>query len=296
MIADIVQRALIGVAISLAIGWLAVRKKSLSPSGALGAVVIGSIIFAFGNFAAGALLVAFFASSSALSHYKKNSSQKKRVAKLFDKTGRRDIGQVLANGAVAALSIVAAALLPHPLSSLSLAAFVGALATVNADTWATELGVLSKTPPRLITNLRPVTPGTSGAITFIGTVATIGGAVFIGSAWALFLFLQMALQSVVPPSASFLLGMLLQFVPMALIAGVAGSLSDSLMGATIQAHYFDAHDHALTERPHETDSHGNQTKNQRARGLRWLNNDWVNFLSSLAGALVAVAIQLALSA
>ena len=48
------------------------------------------------TWSAGILLVAFFVSSSALSHYKAQSRSKRDAARFFDKTGQRDIGQALA--------------------------------------------------------------------------------------------------------------------------------------------------------------------------------------------------------
>src|SRR5262249_15057089 len=61
-----------------------------------------------------------------------------------------------------------------------LAAFVGAMATANADTWATEVGTLSTEEPRLITTGEPVAPGTSGGVTLLGTGAALAGAVSVG--------------------------------------------------------------------------------------------------------------------
>ncbi len=181
VLGSLVFRLLIGLAASALIGILALRRGSLTPSGAWGAVIVGTMIFGFGGFAAGLTLIAFFVSSSLLSHFKQNNVRKQRAAEMFEKGGQRDIGQVLANGGAAAIFAVLSALVmpvAFPLlASLGVtdyrhtqimgalwdgttAAFVGAIATVNADTWATELGVLSATKPRSILSLQTVEPGT----------------------------------------------------------------------------------------------------------------------------------------
>ena len=74
-------------------------------------------------------------------------------------------------------------------------------------------------------------------------------------------------------------------IGVATIGGVIGSLSDSLMGATVQRLYMGPH--GLTERAHASDG----TPLPLVRGWRWMNNDAVNFISSLIGALVAVGIM-----
>lgn len=69
------------------------------------------------------------------------------------------------------------------LSPLSLFMFGGVLgnyACTCGDTWASELGVLSKAPPRLITSWRPVHPGTNGGVTRTGLLASLYGGLFIG--------------------------------------------------------------------------------------------------------------------
>lgn len=50
-----------------------------------------------------------------------------------------------------------------------------------ADTFSSELGILSKSKPRLLTswNLREVPPGTNGGVTLAGTLAGFGGAAII---------------------------------------------------------------------------------------------------------------------
>jgi uncharacterized membrane protein len=287
------------------IGLVAYRRGSLSKSGVLGAVMTGTTIFGFGGFMAGMLLVAFFVSSSLLSHFKQNSQQKQRAAEMFDKGGQRDLGQALANGGAAAVFAIGAAIVffafqqscvpvienPPPLDSGSFtcswplsvasnafnAAVIGALATVNADTWATELGVLSETKPRLITNLsKIVEPGTSGGITSTGIFAALSGAIFIS---ILFWFFDRRL-----PYATFFLGFYKTEVFFAsTLGGLLGSLFDSFLGATAQAIYYSDQRQKETEKPIEKDG----TPNKLIRGWKWLDNDWVNFISSVVGALIS---------
>ena len=48
------------------------------------------------------------------------------------------------------------------------------------DTLASELGILSKSPPLLITTFKRVPPGTNGAMSVLGTVVSILGGGLIG--------------------------------------------------------------------------------------------------------------------
>lgn len=263
---------LIGFLFAFTIAALAYQRGSLSSSGAVGTIIIGTLIFAIGGLAWAVLLVGFFVSSSALSHYKENA--KAHLAEKFQKGHRRDLGQVLANGGWGALLALGYAFVPAPIFFV---AFAGAMATVNADTWATELGVLSNRPPRLITNGRVVTVGTSGGITPFGTVVAFCGALFIGVLASLVvLFETFVLRH--PSSVT--------WVPLMLVsalAGLLGSLFDSLLGATVQAIYFCDFDQKETE----SAIHRCGTRTRLIRGWRWLDNDWVNFLASVFGSLVA---------
>ena len=94
-----------GFAFSIAIGGLAYRRRSLSGSGVSGAVLVGTAIFGFGGWVRGLLLIAFFMSSSLLSHY--HDRRKAALAEKFAKGNRRDLGQTLANGGMAALLALA---------------------------------------------------------------------------------------------------------------------------------------------------------------------------------------------
>ncbi len=265
----------LGLMLSAFIGGLAFWRRSLSASGWLGAVLVGTLTFGFGGWAWGLTLVTFFVTSSLLSHYKETLKEQ-RAAKKFAKGGRRDLGQTLANGGLAALTAVLYALAGEP--ELLLAAFAGLMATVTADTWATELGVLSPQRPRLITSGRAVEPGTSGGVTLTGSIAAAAGALLIGALLAAFLYRP---GSVAP----------LWIVLSALAGGLGGAMVDSLLGATVQAIYAYP-DGRETERRVARDG----APTRYLRGWPWLTNDLVNLLSSVAGALIAAAVAALLGA
>lgn len=264
---------LLGLALSVVIAALAYQRGSLAPSGALAALVVGTLVFAGGGFAWGVLLVAFFVTSSALSHYRARA--KAPLAEKFQKGHRRDLGQVAANGGWGALMALAFAFYPDVLLFV---AFAGSMATVNSDTWATELGVLSKQPPRLITTGKRVPVGTSGGITLLGTAVALAGALLIGALAAVLLW--------VAPSPAVTLSPVGQWIMLPLLvtlAGLAGSLFDSLLGATVQAIYYCDLDRKETESARH--SCGQATR--FVRGWRWLDNDGVNLASSVFGSALA---------
>jgi uncharacterized protein (TIGR00297 family) len=261
-------RILAGLIFSTLIGGAAYWRGSLSPSGWLGAIITGTLTFGFGGWTWGLTLIAFFLSSSALSHFRQTFKQALAGEK-FEKGGRRDLGQTLANGGIAAGLALAYGLASAPPGLL--AAFAGVMATVTADTWATELGILSPHPPRLISTGRVVAPGTSGGISAYGLLASSAGALMIGAVILILAAMELGTWY----------GWLL---PAALAGGLAGSLADSLLGATVQAIYRSPN--GETERRATYDG----TPNPPLRGWRWMNNDLVNLLSSVAGGLVAVGV------
>ena len=97
------------------------------------------------------------------------------------------------------------------------------------DTLASELGILSKSKPLLITTLKPVPPGTNGAISLIGTIASIVGGALVGLLTGITLILENAQCS--REAAGYLL---FETVAWGMFAGLFGSLVDSLLGATVQ--------------------------------------------------------------
>lgn len=273
---------LLGLLLSSLIALIAYWRRALSVSGVAGAIITGSVIFGFGGWPCGMLLVTFFVTSTLLSKYRART--KAQMAEKFAKGSQRDLGQVLANSGAGALIAVIYSTYPDP---ALLFAFGGAMAAVNADTWATELGVLARRPPRLITTGRTVEPGTSGAISALGTLATIAGSGTIGVAAALFAHMDPHLGPGGAPGVSALTRHW-QLIVACVLGGLAGSLFDSLLGATLQAIYYSPVRGKETERSIDPDG----SKNEHVRGWRWLNNDWVNFLSSAVGALVSGTIHM----
>ncbi|MBV8884989.1 MAG: DUF92 domain-containing protein [Chroococcidiopsidaceae cyanobacterium CP_BM_RX_35] len=266
---------LIGVILSAIISFVGYKSESLSRSGVVGAMVTGTLIFGFGGWAAGLMLLAFFASSSALSHFRE--AQKSAVAEeKFSKGGKRDLSQALANGGMAALLAVVWRLWP---STIWFAALAGAVAAVNADTWATELGVLNPHPPRSIITGRVVPVGTSGGISPLGTGAALAGAAFIGLvAWLLAQLPGAWLTPAYSRSPAIIL--------VAAIAGLVSALFDSFLGATVQQIYYCDHCQKDTERV----VHSCGTQTRALRGWSWMDNDVVNFLASVVGAAVGAAL------
>lgn len=270
----------LGLVLSLLIAFLAYRRDSLSQSGAVGALVVGTLIFGLGGRVWGVLLAVFFISSSLLSHFKER--EKAAVAEKFEKGHRRDMGQVLANGGLGAL--IAALSVVVPASAIPAGTwfflFLGVMATVTADTWATELGTLSKGAPRLITNGRAVEVGTSGGVSPLGTGVSFAGGLLIG----LTAGLLAPVAGLLPWSAA---------LPLAFIgalSGAAGSLIDSLLGATVQQIYYCDTCQKETER----NLHRCGTTTRPLRGWAWMHNDMVNLISSLGGGLVAVGLGVVL--
>jgi len=85
-----VPRILAGLILSTLFGFLAYRRRSLTIGGWLGAILTGTLTFGFGGWSWGLTLIAFFVTSSALSHFQQ--ARKQRLAgEKFEKGGQRDL-------------------------------------------------------------------------------------------------------------------------------------------------------------------------------------------------------------
>ncbi len=236
------------------------RAKALTPVGAGAACAVGTVIFVGGGWAGAGALLAFFGTSTALSRWRRRAKE----ALGYEKGGRRDAGQVLANGGLAAacllLPLVVPAFTPHRAFGLML----GALAAANADTWATEIGSALGAQTLDLRTGRAAAPGTSGAISLPGTLAALAGAALLGC------FAGSAVGWGIVTAA-----------------GLMGALGDSLLGATVQAQWRDP------VRPgHWTERNTKVEQGEPPeRGWGWAGNDAVNLACTGLGALGVFALQ-----
>lgn len=104
-------------------------------------------------------------------------------------------------------------------------------AAVTADTFSSELGILSKSKPRLITSLtlREVPPGTNGGVTAAGLAAGLFGAFTVALTSAIFL----------PFCSEFGIRDRAVWTVALSIWGLLGSVLDSLLGGLLQASVVD---------------------------------------------------------
>jgi uncharacterized protein (TIGR00297 family) len=268
----VLLRAAAGAVMASAIALGAYRARALTLSGAVAAIVVGALSFAFGGLLVAAAIIIFFASGSVLGRL--GNATADRARRLAAKDAQRDAAQVGANGAVAVLCAIAAgvaALLGWPHSARLSVAAVCAIAAASGDTWSTEIGAFARGATRRITDLRPVHAGTSGGITLLGTVAApLGGAVVGGAG--------IFSSGLLPLSV---------WVGICALAGLAGSLFDSVLGATLQALWRCP----MCQTTAETRVHsGCSSPAELVRGLSWLDNDGVNAAMTLVGAALGYAL------
>ena len=269
---------LLGLIVALVLAIFAFKKQELTDGGTLAALFVGLTIFAFGGWTWLLLLILFFVSSNLLTRWQ--HPLKSEAYQEFAKGGARDFWQVLANGALPALAAIANSVMPSPAWFAVFASFVAAS---TADTWATEVGVMSKNP-RLITTFKRVPSGTSGAVSQRGLLVAFAGALFIAIAGVLL----NAFNNVI--SVGFLSDVLFtqfvggkKFILIVAFAGFIGALVDSFLGASVQGIYYCDKCKKETEKT----IHKCGCRTRRLKGFEKVDNDAVNFLSYLAAGGVA---------
>ncbi len=174
--------------------------RALDKGGIILAIVMGTIIFFYGGPSYLSLMLLFFILALIATHYEHGM---KRDMGIYEH--ERGWENVLSNGLLPTiLAILSSTVGPIP--------FIASVSAVTADKFGSELGVIGKHKPVSIGDMKEVSPGTSGAITLMGTIASLTGAVVIAFI-ALFVF-------DINATVALLIG----------FAGFAGSIADSLFG------------------------------------------------------------------
>lgn len=260
---DILPRTLIGAILVGLAAVSACRRGQLTLGGEFAAFALGTASVV-GGIGWALALAAFFYSSMQFGGWRADEKQERSRDVLPDARAR-DAWQVLANGGLFAVAAVSWGV--GGSWDAGLFGF-GALATATADTWATEVGMALNAAPRSILTGQHVAPGTSGGVSAFGMGAVVAGSFMI------------ALLAV----ASFTTPFDIPRLEAVLVGGVAGAITDSLLGASVQSRRWCQRCARWTERRVHTCGF----RSHHAAGFRWMTNDVVNVLATGVGGLVAV--------
>ena len=248
--------------ITTLIAIISYKVKSLSLNGAVGAWMLGTIIFGIGGMEWMIPMILFFVIASILSHI--GGNYKYILKDIFEKTGKRDFFQVFANGG---LAVITTLLFYFTKSNIWYIIYLGTVAAAMADTCGTELGTFSKILPRNILNFKILPMGSSGGITFLGTIGALFGSLLI------------AISGIFVYNYYHDINLSNSLIIWITVAGLFGMIIDSILGLTIQAQYKCPTCKKLTEKTF----HCNEDNLALFRGIKWFNNDIVNLSCTFSG-------------
>jgi len=261
--------SLVELAVVVLFALVAIGAKAIDRRGLLASVAVGYPIILGGGWRWFVIVATFFVLGVVFTWYR--YGYKKSIGSAQEKGGTRNWPNILANGGVASLLGFGELLGGGLIFSVL---YVGAVSAAASDTVATELGLLNKSPPRLVTNLRKVvSPGTSGGVSPAGFAGTL---------------LASGLMGVVAASLGVAVGLQAYYVVAVTVAGgVVGSLADSVAGASIQMKSFCV----VCGKPSENLVHcGEPTR--YSSGLKLVDNHVVNVIATVFGALGALGLYL----
>jgi len=168
------SRVLIGLLVNVFFAALAFIARSVTLSGALSGLLLGTWIYSFLGARGFFVVAAFFILGSLFTRLGFQAKEARGIAQRMG--GRRTYREAFANGLVGALFATLVFFTGNFLYSI---AFVASFATALADTTATELGSLYGRRPFLFPSFKRVAPGTLGAVSLEGTLFGIAAAGFL---------------------------------------------------------------------------------------------------------------------
>lgn len=229
------------------------RMRWLDLPGALCGGLIAGVAVGLGGWAWIIPAAVFFSLTSVLTGYRRPVRS----------VGMRTMSQVAVNAGLPVLvPVIGYAFTRDP---LWYAVSIGGIAAGIADSWASEIGRFSSRDPVSLRTFRRVVKGTSGAVSPLGSAATVLGALAVGCFGALFGGLPIVLVG--------------------LAGGIVGSLVDTLIGASVQARFVCGTCQATVE-----DGLHCGAPTQPSSGWHWVGNDVVNAFANVTGMLVGAAV------
>lgn len=230
------------------IGLVALGRKALDGMGTAFAVLFGFCVFYLLRLEGFLLFLSFFISSILIGKLKGGKGE------------TRSFIQVSANGL---LCVLAAFMYFFSGREASLVMFASCIAESTSDTWAGDIGRLSARKPFSILTFKTVDEGLSGGVTLLGFAGGAFGSLFISILYRVFFSCSVKAFLIV------------------FVCGFSGCVADSILGASVQALYYDRESGKYTE----------DSRFEHVRGLVWVDNSMVNFLSNLLSAAMALGLS-----
>jgi uncharacterized protein (TIGR00297 family) len=259
------------LAVVIVFALVAIWAKALDRAGFLASVAVGYPVFLGGGWPWFLIVATFFILGVGFTWYR--YSYKKSIGSAQEKGGTRSWPNILANGGLAAIFGLLELLVG---GAVFAALFLGAICAAASDTAATEIGLLSRRPPRLITKLSEVVPpGISGGVTVMGFLGALLASTVIG-------VIAAALRIITGLNP-------LAIVLIAAVGGVGGSVADSVAGAILQRKNVCV----VCGMPCEGKAHCDVPTRYQS-GLSYVDNNLVNVLATVAGAAVSLTVAAAL--
>jgi uncharacterized protein (TIGR00297 family) len=276
--------AVSGLLVMVVVGALAYKLQFVDISGLISAFVVGFTIWYTGGVVSFVIILFFFLSAGLATKMRYKEKAQKDLAQ--EGKGKRSWINVLGSGVIPmifSIAVYMTGLSPELAAAgwpfLLFGGYVGAVATTTADTLASEIGVFSKSKPRLITNLRRKVPrGTIGAVSLLGEGAALFAGLFIG---VLVLFFALLAPGIVPAITT--TEQLIVIIPLSMLTAFIGCNLDSLFGAVLQNRFVCEICGAITDK----EFHCNY-ETKYVGGFKSFSNMHVNLGSSGMGATLGI--------